>query len=71
MLSGALLALGFLLKMYVGIYSWRTMGMQRNTILLLAVNLVALLASGFIVRWGLHLRRDNNAPRNPDSDEIL
>jgi hypothetical protein len=70
-LSGGLLALGFLLKVYVGVYSWSTVGMQSNAALLLSVNLVALLASGFLVRWGVHMRRGNDAPRNPNADEIL
>ena len=71
MLSGGLLALGFLLKVYVGVYTWSTMGMQSNAAFLLSVNLVALLASGFMVRWGLHMRRGDDGPRNPNANEIL
>ena len=70
-LSGGLLALGFLLKVGIGVYSWDTVGLQSNATVLLAVNLVALLASGFLVRWGVRMRRGDEAGRNPNADEIL
>lgn len=71
MVSGALLAVGLLLKVAVGVYSWNTAGFQSPSARLLSVNLVGLLASGLLVRWGLRLRRGHESARNPDADEIL
>ncbi|WP_226163806.1 hypothetical protein [Hymenobacter terricola] len=71
MLSGGLLGLGLLLKVAVGVYSWNMNGAQSPSALLLSVNLVGLLASGLLMRWGLRMRRGNGEARNPNADEIL
>ena len=71
MLSGGLLGLGLLLKVSVGVYSWSTSGAQSPSALLLSVNLVGLLASGLLMRWGLRIRQGEGTFRNPNADEIL
>ena len=71
MLSGGLLGLGLLLKVAVGVYSWNAAGDQSPSALLLSVNLVGLLASGLLMRWGLRLRRGDDAGRHPDANEML
>ncbi|WP_201986773.1 hypothetical protein [Hymenobacter rubidus] len=71
MLSGGLLGLGLLLKVAVGVYSWNTGGAQSLSAVMLSVNLLGLLASGLLMRWGLQMRRGTNSARNPDADEIL
>ncbi|WP_156176444.1 hypothetical protein [Hymenobacter terrenus] len=70
-LSGGLLALGLSLKVYVSVYSWRTVGLQSQSALLLSVNLVGLLASGLLMRMGLRMRRGITSRRNPNADEML
>ncbi|WP_310394391.1 hypothetical protein [Hymenobacter sp.] len=69
--SGGLLGVGLLLKVAVSVYSWNTAGAQSPSALLLSVNLVGLLASGLLMRWGLRLRRGHGSARNPNADEIL
>lgn len=71
MLSGGLLGLGLLLKVAVGAYAWSTDGSQSPSAVLLSVNLVGLLASGLLMRWGLRMRRGTDTLRNPNSNEIL
>jgi hypothetical protein len=70
-LSGGLLGVGLLLKVYVGVYSWVTSGYLAPSAVMLTVNLVGLLASGLLMRMGLHMRRGDNSPRNPNADEML
>ena len=69
--SGGLLGLGLLLKVAVGAYSWNAGSPESPSALLLTVNLVALLASGFLMRWGLRMRRGTSMHRDPKADEIL
>jgi hypothetical protein len=70
MMSGALLGLGMLLKVYVTVVSWNA-GYQ-NSYAVLSVYLVGLLASGLLMRMGLRMRRgDDLSRRDPDTDEIL
>ena len=69
--SGGLLGLGLLLKVAVGAYSWNAGSPESPSALLLTVNLVALLASGFLMRWGLRMRRGTSTHRDPKADEIL
>lgn len=71
MLSGGLLGLGLLLKVAVGVYSWNISGAQSPPAILLSVNLLGLLASGLLMRWGLRMRRGSDTFRNPNADEIL
>jgi hypothetical protein len=71
MLSGLLMGLGLLLRMAVGIYSWNMGGPQGALAPVLSVNLLGLLASGLLMRWGLRMRRGPRTFRKPDSDEIL
>ncbi|GAB3313186.1 hypothetical protein GCM10027511_24290 [Hymenobacter humi] len=71
MLSGGLMGVGLLLKVYVGVYNWNTVGYQNPTALMLSVNLVGLLACGFLMRMGLRMRRGDTARRDPNADEIL
>jgi hypothetical protein len=70
-LSGGLLGLGLLLKVGVSVYSWNTEGSMSPSALMLSVNLVGLLASGLLMRWGLRMRRGNDSLRNPNANEIL
>ena len=70
-MSGGLLGLGLLLKVVVGAYSWNTAGSQSPSALLLSVNLVGLLASGLLMRWGLRMRRGVDRLRDPNVNEIL
>ena len=69
--SGGLLGLGLLLKVAVGAYSWNAGSPQSSSALMLTVNLVGLLASGLLMRWGLRIRRGTSTYRNPNADEIL
>ena len=71
MLSGGLLGLGLLMKVAVGAYSWNSGQPPEPFGVLLSVNLVGLLASGLLMRWGLRMRRGTKQPRNPNADEIL
>lgn len=71
MMSGGLLALGLLLKVAVGVYSWYTAGAASPTALLLSFNLLGLLASGLLVRYGLQMRRGDARTNGPDPDSIL
>ena len=70
-LSGGLLGVGLLLKVAIGVYAWNTAGMQSPSALLLSVNLVGLLASGLLMRWGLRMRRGTSVVRDPKANEIL
>ena len=69
--SGALLGIGLLLKVAVGAYSWNAGSPESPSALMLSVNLVGLLASGLLMRWGLRIRRGTSTFRNPNADEIL
>ena len=71
MVSGGLLAAGLLLKVYVGVYAWSTSGYQNPLALLLSFNLLGLLASGLLVRYGLRLRRGGDPPGGPNPNEML
>ena len=71
MVSGGLLGIGLLLKLAVGTYGWYTSGIQAPSFLLLSVNLLGLLGSGLLMRWGLRMRRGGSMFRNPDANEIL
>jgi hypothetical protein len=68
LLSGFLLGLGLLLKIGVVLYRWNT-GATELPVGLLAINLLALLASGLLMRWGLRMRRGTSARRS--ANEIL
>ncbi|UOQ98332.1 hypothetical protein MUN81_02315 [Hymenobacter sp. 5317J-9] len=70
-LSGVLLGIGMLLKVYVAVYMWYTSGAQNASALLLSAYLVGLLASGLLVRMGLRMRRGENNRRDPDANEML
>lgn len=70
-ISGGMLGLGLLLKVYVAVYSWSTGSYQSPSATLLSVNLVGLLASGLLMRMGLRLRRGDTGRRNPNADEML
>ena len=69
--SGGMLGVGLLLKVFVGVYSWNAVGVQNPSAWMLSVNLVGLLASGLLMRMGLRMRRGNSSKRNPNGDEIL
>ena len=71
MMSGGMLGVGLLLKVYVAVYGMATVGYQSSSAVLLTANLVGLLASGLLMRMGLRMRRGNTAPRNPNADEML
>ena len=71
MLSGGLLGLGLLLKLAVGTYGWYSNGIETPSFLLLSVNLLGLLGSGLLMRWGLRLRRGHGMFRDPNANEIL
>ena len=71
MMSGGLLALGLLLQVAVGVYSWNTAGAASPSVVLLLVNLLGLLASGLLVRYGRQLRRGDAPTDGPDPDPIL
>ena len=70
LLSGALLGLGLLLKIGTTLYAWNTGG-DELPVGLLAINLLGLLASGLLMRWGLRMRRGQDGFRNPNANEIL
>jgi hypothetical protein len=70
-LSGALMGLGLLIKVVVSVYNWSSNGAQSPSAVLLSVNLLGLLASGLLMRWGLRIRRGEGPARNPNSNEIL
>ena len=71
MMSGVLLALGLLLKVYVAVVSWNAAG-QDYSYSMLSVLLLGLLASGLLVRMGLRMRRgDDLSHRDPNANEIL
>ncbi|MBF9223643.1 hypothetical protein [Hymenobacter ruricola] len=71
MLSGGLLGLGMLLKVYVAVYMWYAGGSQSPQALLLSAYLVGLLASGLLVRMGLQMRRGDGDHRDPNANEML
>ncbi|GAB3587853.1 hypothetical protein GCM10027345_39110 [Hymenobacter daeguensis] len=71
MLSGFLLGLGLLLRVGVSVYGWYSGTPTGTSITLLSVNLLGMLASGLLMRWGLQMRRGNNSPHDPDSSEML
>jgi len=68
--SGAMLAVGLLLKIYVGVYAWSTAGYQSPLALQLSFNLLGLLASGLLIRYGLQMRR-GSPPHGPAPDGML
>jgi hypothetical protein len=70
-ISGALLGVGLLLKVYVAVYMWYFSGYQSPMALLLSAYLVGLLASGLLMRLGLRTRRGEGNHRNPNANEIL
>ena len=69
--SGLLLGVGLLLRVVVSVYSWSTSGTYATSAMLLSVNLLGLLASGLLMRWGLRMRRGNDSFRDPNANEIL
>ena len=71
MLSGLLLGVGLLLKVALSVYAWSVGGAESASAALLSVNLLGLLASGLLMRWGLRMRRGTGPSRNPNADEIL
>ena len=71
MVSGVMLGVGLLLKVYVAVYSWTTGSYQSPSAALLTVNLVGLLASGLLMRMGLRMRRGDNARQNPNPNGML
>jgi hypothetical protein len=70
-LSGSFMGLGLLLKVAVSVYSWSNGGAWESAATLLSVNLLGLLASGLLIRWGLRMRRGNPTFRDPNPNEIL
>jgi hypothetical protein len=71
MISGGMLGVGLLLKVYVAVYGMATVGYQSTAAVLLTVNLVGLLASGLLMRMGLRMRRGETTRRDPNADEML
>ncbi len=71
MLSGGLMGVGLLIKVYMALYSWATVGYQSPYALRLSVNLVGLLASGLLMRIGLRMRRGEALPPDSDTQKIL
>ena len=71
MVSGVMLGVGLLLKVYVAVYSWTTGSYQSPSAALLTVNLVGLLASGLLMRMGLRMWRGDNARQNPNPNGML
>jgi hypothetical protein len=71
MVSGGMLAVGLLLKVYVAVYSWTTDSYQNPSAVTLSVNLVGLLASGLLVRMGLRMRRGDEQGHNPNPNGML
>ncbi|MBF9238503.1 hypothetical protein I2I05_13945 [Hymenobacter sp. BT683] len=71
MLSGGLMGVGLLLKVYVAVYSWSTMGSYSPDAMKLSVNLVGLLASGLLVRMGLRMRRGEKPGQDRETNEML
>ena len=69
--SGFLLGLGLLLKVGISLYGWYIGAAANSSAMLLSVNLLGLLGSGLLMRWGLQMRRNDDASRNPDRNEIL
>ena len=69
--SGGLLAVGLLLKVAVGVYAWQTAGAQSPPALQLSFNLLGLLASGLLMRFGLRMRRGDGPRRDPNANELL
>ena len=65
--SGGLLAAGLVLKVGVAVYGWRTAGAGSPPALLLALNLLGVLASGLLVRYGVRMR--GGAPPNPSETD--
>jgi hypothetical protein len=70
-ISGFLLGVGLLLKVGVSVYGLYTGNPAGSSIALLSVNLLGLLASGLLMRWGLQMRRGSSSSRNPNSNEML
>jgi len=70
-LCGALLGMGLLMKVAIGVYSWNTGEVQNSSAALLSINLLGLLASGLLMRWGLRIRRGTATFRDPNADGIL
>ena len=70
-LSGALLAVGLLLRVVVSAYAWQTAGAASPPALQLSFNLLGLLASGLLVRLGRRLRRGDGPRRDPHANELL
>ncbi|MBD2769769.1 hypothetical protein IC235_17910 [Hymenobacter sp. BT664] len=70
-ISGGMLAVGLLLRVYVAVYSWSTGAYQNPSAMLLSANLLGLLASGLLMRMGLGLRRGAPTRRNPNTDGML
>ncbi|OGX84098.1 hypothetical protein BEN48_16560 [Hymenobacter glacialis] len=71
LLSGGMLGVGLLMKVFLGAYSWSTVGYQSPTALKLTANLVGLLACGLLMRMGLRMRRGGRTARDADADEML
>lgn len=65
MMSGGMMAVGFLLKIYVGVYTWSTAGYQSPLAMLLSFNLLGMLASGLLIRFGLQIRRGTPPAAGP------
>ena len=71
LLCGGMLGVGLLIKVFLGVYSWNTVGYQNPTALKLTANLVGLLACGLLMRMGLQMRRGGRTARDADADEML
>lgn len=71
MVSGGMLGVGLLLKVYVAVYGMATSSYQSPSAVLLTTNLVGLLASGLLMRMGLRMRRGEPSRRDPNADEML
>jgi hypothetical protein len=69
-LSGGLLGIAMLLRVGISVYDLVTYGPDGAFAIQLSMNLVGLLASGLLLRWGLKMRRGIRF-RDPNANEIL
>ena len=69
-LSGGLLGIAMLLRVGISVYDLVTSGPGGDLAVQLSLNLLGLLASGLLMRWGLRMRRGIHF-RDPNTNEIL
>ena len=68
--SGGLLALGLLLKVGVTVYNWSRAGAESPPAMLLSFNLLGLLASGLLMRYGVQMRASRPLPNHSETDQL-